>query len=111
MSSRKLSQSNRRQRHRSLKSRRRLSIESLEHRRLLATINWDGGPSGLGSLWSDPENWVGDTVPGAVDDVIIGAEFASATIEITTPTTVNSISSHAPLNLFDGSLTVQSLAL
>jgi hypothetical protein len=111
MSSHELSQSNLRQRRRRLTSRRRLSLESLEHRRLLATINWDGGPSGLGSLWSDPENWVGDAVPGAADDVVIGAEFSSATIEIRTPTTVNSISSHAPLILFDSPLSVQSLTL
>ncbi len=111
MSSRKLSQSNLRQRRRRLTSRRRLSLESLEHRRLLATVNWDGGPSGLGSLWSDPENWVGDAVPGAADDVVIGAEFSSATIEIGTPTTINSISSHAPLILFDSPLSVQSLTL
>ena len=46
-------------------------IESLESRTLLSTISWDGGPSGLGTDFTDPLNWVGDTLPTAADIALI----------------------------------------
>ena len=59
---------------------RRLCLEPLEDRRLLSVIQWDGGPSGTGTSWQDPVNWVGDVLPGPIDDVAIGSAFASRTI-------------------------------
>lgn len=49
---------------RALVRRRRLWIEALEDRRLLATVQWDGGPLGDGTDWNDPANWAGDELPG-----------------------------------------------
>lgn len=80
-----------------LRARRRLLIESMEDRRLLTTIYWDGGSTGSGTQWEDAENWVGDFVPGASDDVVIGDEFASSTIVINGNTAVANIASKAAL--------------
>lgn len=53
---------------------RRLSVELLEDRVLLATRIWDGGIDGSGiaftdAHWSSPQNWVGDIAPVAGDDL------------------------------------------
>jgi hypothetical protein len=48
---------------------RRAAVETLESRRLLAAVSWDGG--GDGSTWTDPLNWSNDAVPTASDDVTI----------------------------------------
>jgi hypothetical protein len=48
---------------------RRASFESLESRKLLAAVHWDGG--GNGADWSDPNNWNTNQVPGPADDVTI----------------------------------------
>src|SRR5262249_4615140 len=37
-----------------------------------ASILWDGGPTGQGTNWLDPVNWVGDALPGPNDDAVIG---------------------------------------
>ncbi len=44
-------------------------IESLETRRLLAALSWDGG--GDGTTFEDPLNWSTNVVPGAADDVTV----------------------------------------
>src|SRR5262245_7238986 len=44
-------------------------IEQLEDRTLLSAVAWDGG-AGDG-LWTSADNWSGDSVPGANDDVTI----------------------------------------
>src|SRR5688500_15189392 len=49
------------------------AIETLEGRRLLASIFFDGG--GGDGLWNNPANWYGHMVPTAQDDVSIGYEF------------------------------------
>ncbi|MBL9032305.1 MAG: hypothetical protein JNM80_11460 [Phycisphaerae bacterium] len=46
-------------------------LEPLEARTLLAIIAWDGGPSGLGTNWHDPINWVGDVLPTSTDEAVI----------------------------------------
>ncbi len=56
----------------------RLSFETLEPRRLLAAVNWDGG--GDGSSWEDALNWSTDTVPTIRDDVTILANVNSVNI-------------------------------
>src|SRR5437763_1669909 len=48
---------------------RSLRLETLEDRRVLATVNWDGG--GDGQQWLDRFNWSNDTLPGSGDDVVI----------------------------------------
>src|SRR5678815_4254985 len=72
--------------------RRKLRLEVLERRDLLATLVWDGG--GTNSLWSNPLNWVGDVAPQqddrlmfpsaanetTVNDFAAGTRFRSITI-------------------------------
>lgn len=47
--------------------RRRLFLERLEERSLLATLTWDGSSS---AIWNDAANWVGDIAPAAGDDLV-----------------------------------------
>jgi fibronectin-binding autotransporter adhesin len=49
----------------------RLHVDQLEVRAVPATIAWDGGPTGMGTNWLDPVNWVGDRLPRANDFVVI----------------------------------------
>jgi hypothetical protein len=67
---------------------------------------WDGGPTGTGTNWHTAENWVGDVLPGAGDDVEIGAAFAATTITSNADVTINSIQSEAPLTLSNGDFSV-----
>jgi autotransporter-associated beta strand protein len=43
----------------------------LEGRAAPAVINWSGGPTGAGTNWLDPTNWVGGVLPGPADDAVI----------------------------------------
>ena len=52
-------------------SRRSLLFESLEDRRLLATIVWDG--EGGNSNWTTGANWAGDVAPTTNDDLVFPA--------------------------------------
>lgn len=65
-------------------------VEALEDRCLLATIFWDGGPSGLGTNWHDAANWAGDVLPGANDDAVIDVA-PDPTIAINAPVTVRKL--------------------
>ncbi|MEZ6134264.1 MAG: RHS repeat-associated core domain-containing protein [Pirellulaceae bacterium] len=85
-------------RHRKLR-RRKLRAELLEDRRMLATITWDGGPTGSGTEWNSPENWNGDVVPGVLDDAVIGLDFASQTIQLSGQTVLRSVDSQATLRM------------
>lgn len=55
---------------------RRLFLERLEERSLLATMTWDGSSS---ALWSDAANWVGDIAPTGGDDLFFPAGAANLT--------------------------------
>lgn len=55
---------------------RRLFLERLEERSLLATMTWDGSNS---ALWSDAANWVGDIAPAGGDDLFFPAGAANLT--------------------------------
>ncbi|MFO0869119.1 MAG: LamG-like jellyroll fold domain-containing protein [Pirellulales bacterium] len=57
------------ERRRSPQRRRRLFLEQLERRALLAVVAWDGGAGTLN--WGDANNWSTNTLPGATDDVTI----------------------------------------
>lgn len=48
---------------------KRMQFGTLESRRLLASISWDGG--GGDGLWNNALNWSGNAVPVAADDVTI----------------------------------------
>ncbi len=68
---------------------KKLLFETLEERALLATIYWDGGPTGGGTDFRDPANFVGDISPGAGSDVVIETngptiQFPSGNIVVST---------------------------
>ena len=54
---------------------RRLNLEPLEDRRLLAVRVWDGG--GADALWTNPANWVGDVTPMADDNLVFPTGLAA----------------------------------
>ena len=78
----------------------RALLESLEPRRLLATIAWDGG--GGDHLWLNPLNWEGDVLPGAADTAQIGVLAGDPTIVIAGSTAVGAVVSEADLSLQTG---------
>jgi hypothetical protein len=83
----------------------RLRIESLEDRRLLATVTWDGG--GDGRLWSDPLNWDANSLPSTDDRVVIPNIAATAAVEFNASAgtvQVRSVQSDEPLTISGGSL-------
>lgn len=75
-----------------------LAAEALEKRVLLATVTWDGGAGS--SNWLQPENWTGDVVPSAADDVVIGLGFNVELNTVSPP--VRSLLSESPLTLRSG---------
>ncbi len=81
------------------------AVETLEERRLLATVYWTSSTNGD---WSTPGNWSTDTVPGPDDDVVINESGATPTVTIGEGETesVHSITAADPLSLLGGSLTV-----
>jgi len=84
-------------------------FESLEDRRLLATVNWDGG--GDATSWLDPLNWDTDELPSASDDVVIDV---ANDVTITHPsgnTTVNRLQSHEAFVIAGGTLTVNGASV
>jgi len=56
---------------------RRLLVEQLEDRRLLAVFTWDGAPDAGGTSadanWMTATNWVGDVAPSAGSDLVFPA--------------------------------------
>ena len=54
--------------------KRRLLLEKLEDRSLLAQMVWDGG--GADDLWSNALNWQNDIAPAAGDDLVFAATGA-----------------------------------
>ena len=52
-----------------------LSLVLLTSTAFADPILWDGG--GTDDLWNNPVNWVGDTLPQASDDAIVGAGFTA----------------------------------
>ena len=84
---------------------RRLRIEWLEFRQLLANILWDGRAKN--NLWKVPANWSTDKVPGSVDDVIIPGTAPSEVV-ISTAVSARTIDSQKSLKVQDVSLSVES---
>lgn len=76
------------------------SVEPLERRVLLATVQWTG--SGDGTLWSDPANWSTNAVPAAGDDVIISSAGDPIVryVETSEPVPLNSLIVDATLLVF-----------
>src|SRR5262245_23652800 len=50
--------------------RRKMFLEQLENRSLMAVLVWDGSAN---NLWSNAANWTGDVAPMAGDDLVFPA--------------------------------------
>jgi len=74
-------------------------LELLEDRTVPSTIAWDGGPTGNGTDWLDPVNWVGDVLPGATDDVTIGNTGNNPTISLSATTAVGGFANSRSLTV------------
>jgi hypothetical protein len=87
------------------RSFRRLLMEQLEDRRVLAAVSWTG--SGGNLLWSNPANWSTNQLPGPTNDVTIDAP-GNVTIvyDRAEATTVRSLSLADSLRLSSGSIDV-----
>src|SRR5262245_44643795 len=83
-----------------------LHLERLENRTLLATVAWDGGPTGTGTNWHQPTNWAGDMLPSTEDEVEIGLDFADTTITVSQSVTIAKLSTAGSLELASGTFTV-----
>jgi hypothetical protein len=73
------------------------------------TISWDGG--GDGASWHDKNNWSGDRLPGASDEVLISVS-GTPTINFTSaagPVSIKSLICDEPLAIAGGSLTLNGL--
>ncbi|MBN1852746.1 MAG: hypothetical protein JW829_08475, partial [Pirellulales bacterium] len=73
---------------------------------MLAVIQWDGGLTGTGTNWHEAENWVGDVLPAAADDVQIGAAFSGITISSNSNVTINSLTSMAAIQFIGGTFNI-----
>lgn len=80
-------------------------IETLEARRVLAFVIWDGG--GGDTDWDNPLNWSGDSLPGATDHVLIDAPGSpTITRSHNSAATIASLWSLDALSISDGTLTI-----
>lgn len=86
------------------KSHTEASFQSLENRRLLAAVTWDGG--GDGTHWMDPLNWSTNTLPTSVDTVTIDTA-GSITVSLdSSAVTIASLTLRETLRLNGSTLSV-----
>jgi RHS repeat-associated protein len=96
----------RKRNHSSDNRRRKLLFESLENRRLMAVVNWDGG--GDGTSWSNALNWDGNFLPGAADDVVINVVSPTTVVHNSGTTSIRSLSVANTLDISGGTLSVSN---
>jgi hypothetical protein len=82
----------------------RLAVESLEDRRVLAAVSWDGGGDGIN--WSDGLNWSSNALPTSADDVTISVPGTITVTHASGNDTIRSLTSAENLSITGGSLTV-----
>ncbi|MCC7389864.1 MAG: hypothetical protein IT431_13975 [Phycisphaerales bacterium] len=87
-----------------------VSVEQLEARLVLASVVWDGGPSGTGTSWQDPANWAGDVLPANGDDVTISVAADPLILYSSGTLTLNSLMTDEDLRLSGGELGVSGAA-
>ncbi len=85
-------------------ARRAAVLQSLESRRLLAAVSWDGGAGTF--AWTDPDNWSNNQLPTAADDVTIDIPAAITVTLASGAQSVNSLTSAEGLTISAGSLSV-----
>ena len=89
---------------------RDVNLEPLEQRCVLSAISWDGG--GDGTNWHDSNNWSGDIIPTASDDVTIDVA-GTPTIAYTATSgnrSVNSLVCRETINFTGGRLSLLTTA-
>src|SRR3989442_15613212 len=103
-----------------------LALVGSSNRAVAASIVWDGGPSGTGTVLTDPANWTGDVFPSSADDAVFDGSVVStpATLEVnsdaalggiqflsnvTTPTITIGNATASPVTLFESSATPNPL--
>jgi hypothetical protein len=83
--------------------RRKLELEVLEDRMMLATVTWINP---AGGDWDTPSNWSTLARPGPGDDVVVNTLNAGADVTHTqnVTDTIHSLSASAPMTLSRGKL-------
>ena len=81
----------------------RISLEVLEDRLMLSTVQWTNASGGD---WDTPGNWSTNTLPGAGDDVVIDTAGITVTHSTTASDSIRSLTSHALLSISNGSLSI-----
>ncbi|MEZ6090782.1 MAG: hypothetical protein R3C05_22735 [Pirellulaceae bacterium] len=79
-----------------------MTVESLEARRLLAGILWNG--DGGNNLWHNPDNWDLDRLPTAGDDVTIPASVGTVVFDGDNAS-IDSLNLASSLTIRSGTLT------
>src|SRR5262249_15404127 len=87
---------------------RRLCLEPLEDRLAPAMASWVGNGDGL--TWGDPQNWSGNALPTAADDVIINTSADDVIIHDSGTDSIHSLQSQNGLLLSGGSLTIADVS-
>ncbi len=83
-------------------------FETLEARKLLAAVSWDGG--GDGSHWLDPQNWSTNALPTSSDDVTIDVPGTlTVSLDGSTSTAVSSLTLRESLRLNSSVITAGTL--
>jgi RHS repeat-associated protein len=85
-------------------NRRTMQLERLEERVVLSTVSWDGG--GGDNLWSNPDNWSGNQLPGAGDEVTIAADGDITILHDVGASEVSSLSIEENLEVRNSTLNV-----
>ena len=78
---------------------RRLFLENLEQRAMMATLTWQGDDLVSPTAWSVAENWDTGTVPSATDDVIVNNAINDPILG--SSVTIGSLSGNGNINLTD----------
>ncbi len=79
---------------------RRLALEPLEQRHMLAIVSWTGAGDGMN--WSDTSNWSGNQLPGHDDDVKI-LTGGTTTIDVSSiNAAIKSLESTHPIRIHSG---------
>ena len=82
------------------RKRRRLSLEGLEDRTLLSTIQWNTTAAPTGGAWDSTANWQGGVVPTANDDAVITLPATgSFSVTLGASDSVHSLSTSGSLTL------------
>lgn len=80
------------------------AMHPLEHRVLLAVVNWDGG--GDGTTLTQAQNWAGDVLPGTGDDAVINVAGTPTITHASGTFNVRSLTLAEAMTLSGGTLTV-----